>query len=268
LAVNGVDLAALTPAAVSAELSGKLDASGEFTGTGETLAEAIAAMTGTGSYTVHDFSAAHFDPAVFSTASGLTGVVDMTVDALGKTVTETLEGGPLTAPAATGSFTIAGGVLRAPNLAIDAKGARVFGGANLSLKDLTLDARYAMTPTAAVADAGNVDPTTAEVDAVITGPLWAPETNYDVASLVEGMKIKASEVELARLEQAKADADARAKADAERQARVNALQAGSSLARGGEARSIAEAAAARKAAEAAAREAEAAAQAAASDLGM
>jgi hypothetical protein len=268
LAVNGVDLAALAPAAVSAGISGRLDASGEFTGTGETLAQTIAALTGTGSYTVHDFSAAHFDPAVFSAAGGLTGVVDMTADALGKTVTETLASGPLTAPALTGSFTIAGGVLRAPNLAIDADGARVFGGANLALRDLTLDARYAMTPTAAVADVGSVDAATAEVDAVIRGPLWAPQASYDVAPLVEGMKIKASEVELARLEQARAEADARAKAEAERQARLNALRSGTPIAAGGQALSIAEAEAARQAAAAAAREAEAAARAAASDLGM
>jgi hypothetical protein len=218
-------------------------------------------MTGTGSYTVHDFSAAHFDPTVFATASGLTGVIDMPADALGKTVTDKLAGGVLTAPEVTGSFTIAGGVLRAPNVAIETSGARVFGGANLTLKNLTLDARYSMTPSETVGDAGSVDPTTAEVDAVIKGPLWSPESSYDVASLIEGMKIKASEVELARLEKAKAEADARAKAEAERQARLKVLRSGQDIATGGQALAIAQAEASRRAAEAAAK-------AAASDLGM
>ncbi|HVY52729.1 MAG TPA: AsmA family protein [Devosia sp.] len=268
VSAKGIEIASLAPGPIAQGLSGTLDGSAEFTGNGETLAETIATLTGTGSYSVHDATVAHFDPKVFSTASGLTGVVDMTADALSKTVTDALAGGSFAASDLTGGFTIAGGVLRAPNLAVEAGGARIFGGGSLALKDLTLDARYAMTPTADAADGGSIDATTAEVDAVIKGPIWAPQTSYDVASLVEGMKIKASEVELARLEAAKAEADARAKAEAERQARLDVLRAGAKIAAGGQARQLAEEDAARRAAEAAAKAAEAAAKAAASDLGM
>lgn len=259
--VTDADIGALVPRAVGQAIAGRVDASAEFTGSGETLAETIGAMTGTGSYSVRDFSVAHFAPSVFSTAAGLTGVIDMTEDALSKTVREALAGGSFSTPGATGSFTIANGVLRAPNLAIDGGGAHIFGGANLTLKDLMLDARYAMTPGGTAADAGSVDPTTAEIDAVVKGPLWAPVTSYDVAPLIDGMKIKANEVELARLEQAKADADARAKAESERQARLSVLRSGEKIAAGGQAMQLAELEAARRAAEAAAR-------AASSDLGM
>ncbi|MBN9306866.1 MAG: hypothetical protein BGO82_05810 [Devosia sp. 67-54] len=257
LSLAGVGIDTVAPAAVAGGLDGTLEASAQFDGSGATLDQAIAAMTGTGSYTVSGFSVAHFDPGVFRAAGALTGVVDLAPEALSRTVTEKLEAGPFSAPTLTGSFTIANGTLRSPNLAIAGDGARIFGSATMSLKDLVLDAHYTMSPTGKTDATSAIDPTTAEVDAVLKGPLWAPATNYDVAALVDGMKIKANEIELARLEQLKAEADARAKAAAELRARLDALRPGVSVAGGGEAMKLAEEAAAieaaRKAAEAAKR---------------
>jgi hypothetical protein len=127
-----------------------------------------------------------------------------------------------------------------------------------------LDARYSMSPTDKPDDKSAIDATTAEIDALIKGPLWAPQTHYDVASLVEGMKIKASEIELALLEQRKAETDARLKAAAELRAKLDALRPGQATATGGAALELAKQAAARQAAAEAARRA-AAAQ---SDIGM
>src|SRR6476619_6545288 len=140
--------------------------------------------------------------------------------------TDALASGPFGAASLTGGFTIAGGTLRSPNLAIAGNGARIFGGATLRLKDLAIDARYSMSPTDKPDENSAIDSTTAEVDALIKGPLWAPKTSYDVASLVEGMKIKASEIELALLEQRKAEEDARIKAAAALRAKVDALRPG------------------------------------------
>ena len=125
------------------------------------------------------------------------------------------------------------------------------------LADLTLDARYAMSPTVLADPQSLVDPTTAEVAAVVTGPVWAPVASYDVTSLVDGMKIKASEIELARLEQLRIEDEARQKAAAEDRARVAAEQAAADAAKKAAeeevARKAAEEAAAKKAAEAAAK---------------
>jgi hypothetical protein len=147
----------------------------------------------------------------------------------------------------TGSFTIAGGTLRSPNLAIAGDGARMFGGGNLRLADMTLDARYAMSPTVLSDPANPVDVATAEIAAVVKGPVWAPVASYDVSSLVDAIKIKASELELARLEQLRLEDEARRKAAAEDRARVQAEQAAAEAAR-----KAAEEAAAKKAAEEAA----------------
>lgn len=231
VAINGVALDVLLPEAMGGVLDGRLDASAAFDGTGETLAAAIAGMTGTGSYTISDFTAASFDPQMFNDAGGLTNVVEMTPEALTAAVTQELVEGPFASNMFTGSFSIAGGVLRSPNLAIAGNGGRIFGGGSLSLANLTLNARYAMTPTVPATETSALDATTAEVAAVVTGPLWAPVASYDVAGLVDGMKIKASEIELARLEQLRLEDEQRQAAAAAERERVLAEQAAAQAAR-------------------------------------
>lgn len=225
LALDDVPLDLVAPGAIAAGLDGRLTASAAFDGTGETMAAAVRAMTGTGSYTLTDFSAQNFDPQAFNGLGALTDIVDMTPEALTAAVNEQLAKGPFASNMFTGSFTIAGGTLRSPNLAIAGSGARIFGSGNLQLADLTLDARYAMSPTILADPESMVDPTTAEVAAVVTGPVWAPVASYDVASLVDGMKIKASEIELARLEQLRLEDEARQREVAAERARVAAEQA-------------------------------------------
>ena len=84
-----------------------------------------------------------------------------------------------------------------------------------------------------------LDPNSAQADVQIGGSLWSPTASYDVAALVDGMKIKASEAELAILEQRKAEADARAKLQAEDDSRraveLKAAQAAIAAEQGAEA---------------------------------
>jgi hypothetical protein len=225
MALNSVPLDGIVPPGIGAGLDGTVDAAAEFDGTGATLSEAVAAMTGSGSYTVTGFIAQNLDPHVFSTAAALTGVVDMEPDTLAGTISAALAAGPFSAPTVTGSFTVAGGVLRSPNLAIDGAGARLFGGATVNLSTLVLAARYAMTPLDPVDPTTALDPTSTEVAAVVSGPLWAPIGTYDTTAMVDGMKIKASEIELARLEKLQAEDEERQRLEAEERARISAEQA-------------------------------------------
>lgn len=260
VALTDVALDRLFPGALAGALDGVLTASAAFDGTGATIAEAVAAMTGSGSYTISGFSAAALNPQVFNGAAALSGVLDMTPEALGQGVTESLRAAPFESGAFSGSFTVAGGVLRSPNLAIAGNGARLFGSGTLALPDLALSARYAMTPTVLANPAGAVDPNSAEVTALVSGPLWAPQVRYDVSTLVDGMMIRASEIELARLEELRLEDERRQQELAADRARVAAEQAAADAARKAAeeeaARKAAEAEAARKAAAEAARLAE------------
>ncbi|MEQ1771481.1 MAG: AsmA-like C-terminal region-containing protein, partial [Devosia sp.] len=248
IALAGADLDFLAPAPIRPVLGGNVDASAQFDGTGSSLAALIATLSGSGSYTIRNFTAQQLDPDAFAAAGQVDGVIDMDEEVLASQLRDKVKAGAFTAPETTGTFTVAGGVLRSPNLGIDGPAARIFGGLSLKLSDLMLDGRYAMTPVAIVEAATGIDPS-AEIAVEIGGPLWAPVATVDVSGLVSGMKLKASEDELARLEQLKAEDDARqAAAAAEEAARVAAQQAAAEEA----ARVAAEAEAARQAAEAAA----------------
>ncbi|HEX4297203.1 MAG TPA: AsmA-like C-terminal region-containing protein, partial [Devosia sp.] len=268
VALAGAAVAAIAPPAVAADIKGAVDATAAFDGTGASLADAVAAMTGTGSYTINGFSAKGLDPGIFDAAGKLTGVAEMAPDLLSNTLADKLAGAPFTAPQVTGSFTIAGGVLRNPNLEIVGAGSRIFGSASLGLADLALDARYTLSPTGTPDPSNAVDPATAEVTAAAKGPLWAPVGSYDVSALADGMKIKANELELAVLEQRKAEADARAKAEADAAARLAILAPGEAIATAGAARKAADDETARKAADDAAKQKAATAIAASNDLGL
>lgn len=248
VAVTDVAFDALTPRPVGETLDGTITASAQFDGTGDSLAQAIRAMTGNGSYTVKDFAAEHFDPNVFIAVGALQNVVDMEPGVLEASVSERLSAGPFKSPEFTGSFTVAGGVLRSPNLAVENETAKLFGGVSLDLLTLLLDGRYAMTPSVTIDPASAVDPTTAEIDAVITGPLWLPLATIDTSSLVDGIKIKASEIELARLEELRAADEERRRLEAIEKARIAAELAAAEEAR----KKAEEEAAAKAAAEAAA----------------
>lgn len=243
--LDGVDLAAVLPGAIGTVLSGKISGSAAFDGSGTSLAEMVAASSGSGSYNLANLSIAGFAPTVFAQAATVPDLIDVTPEDLTQTVTTQLAAGPFTAPAATGTFTLVGGTLRSPNLAIAGDGAQIFGGVSLALPTLGLDGRYAMTSTGADAPTA-FDPAVADVAAAISGTLPAPVVTFDVSALVDNLKITASEAELAILEQRRAEAEARAKAEAEEKAKKDAEAAAAAAAK-----KAADDEAARKAAEAA-----------------
>ena len=112
-------------------------------------------------------------------------------------------------PQAAGSFTIAGGVLRSPNLALEATGVRLFGGANVKLADLSLDGAYTLSPKGAVGAEGLINERTSQITAVLTGTLAEPEERLDLGAMVDGIKVRAYEIELEELERLRAEDEAR-----------------------------------------------------------
>jgi len=240
--LDNVALDALMPEAVAANLKGTITASAQFSGTGATIAEIFGALNGDGSYKLSGLSIAQLDPQMFRTVAGLSNILDLEPEALSMIVTQALDKGPFTVPELSGAFTIAGGTIRTQNLSAESGGAQLFGGTSLKLADLALDGSFALTPMTTLDEAGLISPTTSQVTAQLSGTLLNPERRVDPGAMVDAIKVRAYELEVDRLEQLRAEDEARQKAAAEERARLIAEQ-----------KRLAEEAAAKKAAEDAAK---------------
>ena len=172
-------------------------------------------LSGDGSFTLSNLKVQKFDPDVFAASiAGISDIVDLDANDLTAKVAAGLDQGPFDVPQISGGLVIAAGVLRAPNLAAATPAARLFGGVTLKLSDLSLGGGFSLTPVGTLDKAGIVSETTAKVTANLSGTLGAPARTLDIASMVDAIKVKALEVEVARLEALKQADDARAKAAA------------------------------------------------------
>lgn len=212
VSVAGVPLSALVPPAMAQNLSGTLDASLGFNGTGDSVSALAGSLSGEGSFTLTDARAQNFDPGVFAAIAGIPDIVDLDAADLSNKVAAALGPGAFAVPKVNGTIALAGGVLRLPNVAAQTPQAKLFGGATLKLSDLTLGGGFSLTPVGTLDKAGIVSETTSKVTADLGGTLLAPTRTLDIDSMVEAVKVKALEVEVARLEALKAADDARQKA--------------------------------------------------------
>ena len=271
--VTGVALDALLPSGAAATLSGTVSGSARFNGTGDSIDALLAGLSGDGSFSLANFAVQKFDPGVFAAVASIKDIVDLDPADLNKSVANGLDQGNFTTPAVEGGFTIAGGVVRVPNVAAQTPAAKLFGGVTLKLSDLSLGGSFALTPIGTVDQAGLVSATTSTVTANLSGTLLAPSRSLDVAGMVNAIKMRALEVEVTRLEALKAADDARQKAataaskeatEDEQTAQLAQQQAAEAAA----VQAAADAAAAKKAAQAVAAKAAQQATPAPLDLGM
>jgi hypothetical protein len=251
LALSDVGIDAVAPDAIAAGLDGTLDASAQFDATGIDLAELLQGMTGQGSYAVRGLRIAGLAPDAFARAGALKDLLESDGLVLTATLVDQFDDGVLEAADVQGSFTIAGGVLRSPNLPIAGNGLRLFGNLSVALPTLVLSGGFAMTPT--VAPAGDLlSEAMAQINVNLSGTLLEPIRTFDAAGMVEAMQARALEAEVERLEQLRAEDEARQREAAEERARIAAEQAAQEAAAAAE-REAAEAAARQRAEEEAAR---------------
>lgn len=251
ISLVGVSLDSIAPPLVADALDGTLDGSGRFDGTGGSVAGILGALTGDGTYTVSGLKIERLDPQALGVVASGENVLEMQPEELSALIEGRLDDAPFLAPQVTGSFTIAGGVLRSPNLSIEGDGGQLFGSGSVRLGDLGVAGDYTIAPTA-VTPAALVDTGSARVAARLSGTLLAPERKFDVSSLVDAIMVKAYETEVARLEKLREEDEARKKAEDAEKARLAAEAAAIRAADEAAAKKAAEAAVAQKAAEEAA----------------
>jgi hypothetical protein len=225
LTLTGATLDDLLPPRLAAALDGKLDLVAQIDGTGDSLASIASALTGQGNFGVSDLKVERFDPATFEAIAALDNLLEIEPETLTPLVAEALHKGAFTVPQAAGSFTIAGGMIRSPNLALETTGVRLFGGANIKLADLALDGSYTLTPKGPVDEEGLINERTSQITAVLGGTLIEPEEQLDLGAMVDGIKVRAYEIELEELERLRAEDEARVAAAAAERQRLAAQQA-------------------------------------------
>lgn len=223
--IDGVAIDALLPDALGAMLSGTLDGGTSFAGTGASLNEIVASLSGEGSFSLGGFEVSGFDPGAFAALAAVEDISDLDAETMSDIVAVALAQGPFTSSGLSGLFSIAGGSARADNLATEGDGARMRGNLDIDLSTLELDGGFTLTPTELPDDGGLVNPGTAEVTAILGGTLLAPERELDVAQMIDAIQARALELEVERLEQLRAEEEARQLALAEERARQMELEA-------------------------------------------
>ncbi|VDS05790.1 AsmA family protein [Devosia equisanguinis] len=240
LSLAGVEMGALLPTAPG--LSGRVDAGLQFEGTGASLADAMAAMTGEGNFAIADFAAQGLTPGVYPATAALTDVLNTDAEALQTLIGMSLSQGDFTAQDARGTVAIAGGVVRVANLIVDGEGGRLAGSVNLDLSRLAIDGAFVLTPLGYVDPTGLIENDNARIVARLAGTLMAPLASIDLTEMVAAIQVRANELEVDRLEELRLADEERQRAAAEERNRLIAEQ-----------RRLAAEEAARKAAEDAAR---------------
>lgn len=215
VALAGVDLDAIVPDGVANALNGKVNSSGQFAATASSVAGLMEAMTGEGTYSVDQLTIAHLDPSAIAAVTSLDGIVDQKPEQVTDLIEQKLEGGSFLSPQMIGSFTIAGGTLRSPNVPISGAGGQLFGSGTLRLADLLLGGSYSLSATDLLPTA-LVDAASAKLALTLGGTLLIPERTIDASALVDAVMVKAYEAEVARLEAIKAEEEARKAAEAQR----------------------------------------------------
>lgn len=246
-----VPLDSIVPPIVADALDGTLDAAGRFVGTGGSVASTFAALTGEGTYGVTGLTIERLDPRAATTVAGVESLLQMQPEELTALIEDRLDDGPFVATQMTGNFTIAGGVLRSPNVPIEGDGGQLFGSGSIRLADLGIAGDYTLAATA-VTPAALVDTSSARVSTRLGGTLLAPTRAFDVSGLVDAIMVKAYEAEVARLEKLRDEDEARKRAEAAEKQRLAAEEAARKAAAEEAARKAAEEEAAHKAAEEAA----------------
>ncbi len=256
LTMAGVTLDTLLPEAAQGGIAGTLSGAARFESTGASLAGLAAAMSGEGTYSLEGLELSALDAAALATPPDVSEMLDADPAALAEEIETRLGAAPFIAGPVAGSFTIAGGTLRSANLAVPGGAGRLFGSGQLRLTDLGLTGSYTLTPRV---EAASSRPAQAPVSAVVRvgGTLFAPERDYDLSQLVDGLMFAAYQAEVARLEAIQARDDVRRRAVGEAQAAIAAAAeqaaADAAAAAAAQAAREAEAEAARAAAEAARR---------------
>lgn len=215
-ALEGADAGALAWAAGGAPVvSGRLDLAVDGQGAGHTPAEIVASLTGSGTITLRGGEIRNLDPRAFErVAEAVEKGLPLEPERLRPAAEAALHGGAVRLVEASSAFTMASGVLRASNAAIDIEGFATTGSASFNLSRWRIAGDATLAPRRP-AEGGQ----TPQLTLAFAGPVAAPARTVDVTALTGFFTMRALEREVARVEKLEAERQER-----ERQAREEAAR--------------------------------------------
>lgn len=213
----GVPMPSLLPEAATG-LSGTIDIAGQFSAIGADAVELANSVTGEGTFTLAAPELAALDPAALGRLTDLGALLERTPESVAAEVEAGLSAAPFVGGTTTGTFTIAGGIVRSPNVSVIGADGRLFGSGTLRIADLALGGSYVLSAN----DGGAIDASLASVTVQPAGTLREPARIIDSSGYVDTLMAKAYEAEVERLETLQAEDEARRQAAEAEQARTAA----------------------------------------------
>jgi hypothetical protein len=208
----GVTIDAVAP---ELGLSGILDGSGQFEGSGHSLAEVVRSLSGEGNFAIQQFGVSGLSTDVYPALVGVDDVLNTPPEVLDSVMSDALAQGKFDAPLAPGAFSIAGGTLRVGNMFIDGAAATLSGSLQVALSDMGLSGSFVMVPKAFEDPRGLIELDNARILTRLGGSVEAPETALDLSEISAAVQVRANEIELDRLEVLRLEDEARQRAAAE-----------------------------------------------------
>lgn len=179
-----------------AVVDGRLDLDAEFAANGRTVAGLVASLSGGGNIRVADGTIRSMNPQAFdAVVRAFDAGQEMPEDRIRDVFTNVVDAGDLAFERIEGTFTLAGGTLRAPSLVVTGtSGAETTGSATLDLPKQTLQSDWRLAVAGDTSD-GPVP----QVGILFRGNLFDPDRRIDVAALSSFLSIRGFERETQRV---------------------------------------------------------------------
>lgn len=227
-AVTGAALADLLPPGASA--TGTLTGSLRLDGLGDSLAAAVGAANGEGTFAITDLSLPLMAIARIPDSIAALQLTEATETDFTSAVETALSSATLAAPVVSGTLSVASGTVRSPNLAVAAPDAQLFGNLTMRLSDLALGGSFAARPATLPAEFPLELPSV-ELTIAPTGTLFAPARSVDATALYNALLSRELERQVIEAEKRRAEDEARARAEAAEAARIAEEEARAEAAR-------------------------------------
>ncbi|ODN70717.1 AsmA family protein [Methylobrevis pamukkalensis] len=183
--------------------TGRFDLDLDVEGVGRSLAGVISGLGGGGSFRATDGVLRSFNPAAFGAVIRAADAgLDLNDAEIARAFTSHVDAGDLVFAGIEGSFSLAGGTLRAPRLEVSGSRAETVGSAVVDLTRGTLSSDWSLSIDPGADAVTGAQP---QVGILFRGQATAPERTIDVTAFTAYLTLRAFEREVRRVEAMQSD---------------------------------------------------------------